>query len=271
MLEIKPPLPDSFNSILKPLKYNLSSVSIMRGLTPSMVFTDSLSPTWIVTASNRRIFVSGDIEHPDVVEAVQGIVDAGVKAGKLIFVVYYPSNTENMVVGMQIHGVKPYPSWRNYYTIKPEKTAYPISLPNGFSVEQITEAFLEKEYENTDLVEAEMQSERLSVSDFLEKSFGFCTLKNSVITSWCMSEYNTDNRFEIGIETRPEYRRKGLALQTARACINHGVVKGYAQVGWHCWEKNEPSNRLALSLGFKHKMRYCVEYLDVEQNTLCSR
>ena len=61
----------------------------------------------------------------------------------------------------------------------------------------------------------------------------------------------------------PDHRRKGLALQTARACISYGVEHGYTQVGWHCWVKNEPSNKLAKSLGYKHVLNYPVEYLEV--------
>jgi len=96
------------------------------------------------------------------------------------------------------------------------------------------------------------------------KSFGFCALKGDEIAAWCMSEYNAENRFEIGIETHPDHRRKGLALQTARACMNHGLANGYTQVGWHCWVHNIESNALAKRLGFKHVLKYPVEYLEVK-------
>jgi len=36
----------------------------------------------------------------------------------------------------------------------------------------------------------EMQSERLSVEDFLQKSFGYCVIHDEEIMGWCMSEYN---------------------------------------------------------------------------------
>ena len=263
MLEFQPPLSEKFNRVFKLIEHNLSSVSIMRGLTASKVYADSLEPSWVVTYSNSRILVSGEVEHLEVVEAVKRIVDLGIKGGRRGFVIYYPSGTMDTGIGEKIQCVKSYPNPRNYYVLQPEKTGYPVNLPQGYRMEQITKSLLEKDYQNTDLVENEMRSERASVADFLEKSFGFCIIYGDVISSWCMSEYNADNRFEIGIETHPDHRRKGLALQTARACINHGVEKGYDSVGWHCWVKNEESNMLALRLGFKHVLRYPAEYLEV--------
>ena len=263
MLELEYPCPDALRELFKTIEHNLSSVSILRGRTQSKVYTDSLEPSWIVTYSNSRILVSGEIENPDVIEAVQRVVEKGAKAGRRGFVIYYPEGSEKTGISEHIQGINSYPNWRNYYVLEPEKTGYPVTLPEGYRIKQITKSLLEKRYENTDLVKNEMRSERTSVQDFLEKGFGFCAIHGSVIAAWCMSEYNVCNRFEIGIETHPNHRRKGLALQTARACINHGIENGFNQVGWHCWEKNEASNELAKRLGFKHVLKYPVEYLEV--------
>jgi GNAT superfamily N-acetyltransferase len=263
MLELGPPFSESFKKSFKSLEHNLSSLSVIRGLTRSKVYADSLDPIWVVAYSNNRILVSGDFENLDMVTAVQKIVDAGVKAGRRGFVIYYPSHIKNTRIGERIQGINLYPNLRNYYVLASEETAYSIDLPHKYRIEQITDAFLEIGYRNTEMVKCEMRSERVSVEDFLEKSFGFCALHGDVIASWCMSEYNADNRFEIGIETHPYYRRKGLAFQTAKACINYGFENGYDTVGWHCWVENESSNKLALSLGFKHFLKYPVEYLEI--------
>lgn len=263
MFEFEPPLPITFNRLFKPLEHNLSSVSIMRGLTRSKVYADSMEPSWIVTYSNSRILVSGDIDQAGVVEAVQRVVDNGVKTGRRGFVVYYPQ-TENTGLGERVQGVDSYPNLRNYYVLELGQIGYPVQLPTGYRIEQITKSLLEKGYQNIELVMNEMQSERASVEDFFDKSFGFYVLHGNEIASWCMSEYNVDHRFEIGIETHPEYRRRGLATQTAISCINYGIEKGYSTVGWHCWKRNRESNKLALKLGFKLVLEYPAEYLEVE-------
>jgi len=263
MLELEYPFPESFNELFRVLEHNLSSVSIMSGYTGSKVYADSLYPSWLVTYSNSRILVSGDLLNPGVVKAVQRVVDNGVESGRRGFVIYYPKDPKKTGIGESIQNITPYPNLRNYYVLDLGEKGYPVKVPEGYRIEQITESLLEEGYQNTDLVKNEMRSERKSVQDFLEKSFGFCAISGDEIAAWCMSEYNADNRFEIGIETHKDHRRRGLSLQTARACINHGVANGYTQVGWHCWVKNEPSNMLAKRLGFKQMHNYPVEYLEV--------
>jgi len=263
MLELEHPIPVSFNELFHVLEHNLSSVSIMKGLTGSKVYADSLYPTWLVTYSNSRILVSGDLGNPEVVDAIQRVVDKGVESGRRGFVIYYPKDPKKTGIGERIQNIIPYPNLRNYYVQELGKKTNPVKQLTGYRIEQITDSLLEEGYENNELVENEMRSERKSVQDFLDKSFGFCAIHGDVIAAWCMSEYNANNRFEIGIETHPDHRRKGLALQTARNCINHGIENGYTQVGWHCWVKNEPSNKLAKRLGFKHVLNYPVEYLEV--------
>jgi GNAT superfamily N-acetyltransferase len=265
MLELEHPFPESFDELFHVLEHNLSSVSIIRGYTGSKIYADSMHPTWLVTYSNSRILVSGDLGKPEVVDAVQRVVDNGVESGRRGFVIYYPKDPKKTGLGESIQSITPYPNLRNYYVLLLGNKANQGKLPKGYRIEQITKTLLEEGLENTELVENEMRSERKSVQDFLDKSFGFCAISGDVIAAWCMSEYNADNRFEIGIETHTDHRRKGLALQTARACINHGIEKGYTQVGWHCWVKNEESNELAKRLGFKHVLNYPVEYLEVEK------
>ena len=264
MLELVPPLKESFNDLFKNLEHNLSSISVLKGITESKVFSDALEPSWLVTYSNSRILVSGELNDPEVVDAVQRVVDNGVAHGRQGFVIYYPVGTLKAGVGEKVQGTKTYPNLRNYYVLDIEKP-FLLNIPAGYRIEQITRPLLDEGYEHTKLVENEMKSERASVDDFLEKSFGYCAITDEVIAAWCMSEYNADNRFEIGIETHRDYRRKGLAVQTAKACFNHGLENGYNQVGWHCWVKNEPSNMLAKRLGFKHVLSYPVEYLEVEK------
>lgn len=263
MLDFESPLPKSFNVVFESLSHNLSSISIRKGVTKTKVYADSIEPSWIVTSSNNRILVAGDYLNQEALDAVQMIVKKGINIGKSGFVIYYPINAKKIEIGKQIRRIKPYLNWRNYYVLKLNNTNFPIKLPDGYRLEFITPELLHKGYHNTQLVIDEMKSERRDEFDFLDKSFGYCTIYDNEITSWCMSEYNTDQRFEIGIETHQDHRRKGLALQIARACINFGAEKGYTKVGWHCWKTNLPSNKLASSLGFKYVLEYPTEYLEV--------
>lgn len=258
---LQPPITKEYDLLFKLLNHNLAAVSIYRGLSKVPVFIGS-DKTWLVTRVNHRILVSGNYMESEAVKTIQRVVDEGVKAGSSGFVLYYPLNAEKVEIGEYIKGVNPYPNWRNYYRLELEKTGYHVDIPENYKVEQITWDLLEKDYENTDLVMEEMLSERLSLDAFMEKSFGFCSVQGDIITSWCMSEYNVNKEFEVGIETHKDHRRKGLAVQTARACFHHGVKNSYKFVGWHCWKNNDASNKTAIKLGFKYVIEYPVEYLE---------
>jgi RimJ/RimL family protein N-acetyltransferase len=244
--------------------HNLAVVSIIRGLTGSKFYIDSEAMSWGLTYSKSRIFITGNNEHPDAIEALERIIEEGIKTGSRGFIIYYPPETKSTRMGKHIQGVNAYPNQRNYYTLELGKTDIDSKPRSGYIFELITREFLEQNYRNMEFVIEEMQSERSSVDDFLSKSFGFCAVMEHEIAAWCMSEYNTSDRFEIGIATHPDYRRKGLAILTAESCITHGKTLGYKNVGWHCWKNNEPSNKTALKLGFKHILEYPVEYLEVE-------
>lgn len=262
MYKLKPPISEAYKRLFEAQKHNLAATSIYRGLSDVNVYVDTDS-SWLVTRVNHRILVSGECLSSEAIEAVQRVVEEGTASGRRSFVIYYPSNAESDGIGEHIQNVKPYPNQRNYYRLDLGKSGFSIDLPEGYRVELVTNDFLEQGYVNTELVSEEMMSERAGVPDFLEKSFAFCALQGDVIAAWCMSEYNSEGGFEIGIETHEDHRRKGLAVQTARACFNYGIEKGYNYVGWHCWKKNEPSNKTALRLGFKHVLEYPVEYLEV--------
>ncbi|MFO7539301.1 MAG: GNAT family N-acetyltransferase, partial [Chloroflexota bacterium] len=96
----------------------------------------------------------------------------------------------------------------------------------------------------------EMVSERPSIGDFLAQSFGVCLLHENEIVGWCLSEYNSGPRCEIGIATAEPFRRRGLATLMARAFIDRALAQGVYDIGWICWAGNRPSVATAEKLGF---------------------
>ena len=60
-------------------------------------------------------------------------------------------------------------------------------------------------------------------------------------------------KFEIEIQTQPQFRRRGLARAVAAALILHGLERGMEA----CWDAaNEPSSALARQLGFHPTGKY---------------
>jgi GNAT superfamily N-acetyltransferase len=94
---------------------------------------------------------------------------------------------------------------------------------------------------------------------FLEsKRFGFALVKDSEIISDCISVYyekeaynsETARVVEIGIETKAEYRRQGLAFLSCLAFIDYCLSHNY-EPNWGCWNYKPESQALAKKLGFE--------------------
>jgi ribosomal protein S18 acetylase RimI-like enzyme len=64
-----------------------------------------------------------------------------------------------------------------------------------------------------------------------------------------------------GLETHPEYRRKGYAKQLVSDLIVHLFGKGYTKIYSHIRKNNLPSISLHTSLGFE-KTLGCAKMLD---------
>ncbi|MGB9135198.1 MAG: GNAT family N-acetyltransferase, partial [Candidatus Bathyarchaeia archaeon] len=99
-----------------------------------------------------------------------------------------------------------------------------------------------------------------SISEFTDKGFGFSTLHDKRIASWSLTDCVSGKACEIGIHTREDYRRQGLATLTAAATVDHSLSSGLRYVGWHCDEYNLGSIGVAEKVGFKLERKYIQYY-----------
>lgn len=138
---------------------------------------------------------------------------------------------------------------RLYFEITPVSNFEP-TLPDGFSLHQVTPEFLASDIRGLEELKEEIFSERTSLEDFFAKGFGLCPVYNNQLAGWCLSEYNTNDRCEIGIATLEPHQRKGIATTLTKAFLAEAAKRGYHHIGWKCWEKNEASVATARKAGF---------------------
>lgn len=84
---------------------------------------------------------------------------------------------------------------------------------------------------------------------FFESGTGYCLMDGD---KWACSSYSTfigNWQIDIGIETNPEYRRRGLGATTAAAMVTYCLEHGYQPV-WGCLQDNAGSALIAKKLGF---------------------
>jgi len=124
------------------------------------------------------------------------------------------------------------------------------ALPGGFELRQVRPE--EAAQFATDLDRALIYNFR-SPEEFITRGVGMGILHQGRFVSGACSAAVGGGKFEIEIQTQPQFRRRGLARAVAAALILYGLEHELEA----CWDAaNEPSSALARQLGFHPTGKY---------------
>jgi hypothetical protein len=246
--------------------------AVTSGRLSARIFVDDKSaPSAGVIVYKSRILCSGNVAQHAVIHEMgdwlsKEIIPAHLEAGEDAYLVCYSSaEWESALEGM-FDGCKIHHGERQYYEIRDFQSFALPALPDGFSIQVITHEFLSSGVKGLDAIREEMCSERLSVEDFLEHSFGLCPVYEDEVAGWCLSEYNIDRRCEIGIATLEKHQQKGIATLATRQFLMEAHHRGYTRVGWDCWKNNFASGATARKAGLHLVEEYPASVVVLEQN-----
>ncbi|MBE6867629.1 MAG: GNAT family N-acetyltransferase [Ruminococcus albus] len=96
-----------------------------------------------------------------------------------------------------------------------------------------------------------------STENFLAGGTGYCVTFEGRPAAWAFSAAVSGREVDIGVETDPARRRKGLAFIAAAKTIEDILKSGRTPV-WACHSENSGSAGLALKLGFCKTAECCV-------------
>lgn len=249
--------------LFRKMDMHLSLQAVLAGNVNAPIFVDNaMNPQSALTWCQHRFYLAGSPGNSSFAAAARQIflekfALRSQKSGIDSYQVYYPaSGWEGMLSAMLLEKY-PIKSQREYYAFKSSRLDWKALLPPGISLKPVDAALLaERRWKNPEFLTEEMLSERQSVQDFLDKSFGICAVLGDEIVGWCLSEYNTGHRCEVGIATREDHQRQGLATAMAGAFIELARSRDVARVGWHCNASNVASGRTALKAGFEKVADY---------------
>lgn len=89
-----------------------------------------------------------------------------------------------------------------------------------------------------------------NVDEFLSSGVGFSLLHKGNLAAMAYAGFILDNNLEIGIETIPEFRKRGYAEIVCTALIDYCIANNFIPV-WSCRLENVGSVKLAEKLGFE--------------------
>ena len=259
--ELKPAELGQARPLFRALDHHLAVNAILEGTVPGTIYVDDRAfPHAAFTGFKHRCFLVGSPENDAFNEALRllltGTLYPHLRAGPgMLALTVAPESWEDKL--NLILDKRPIKVLRQFYLFEKLKHDWRALLPEGFRLRLIDAALLE-ERQLTDLtiLEDELCSERASVHEFLDKSFGVAALHGDELAGWCTSEYNSGGRCGVGIGTLKPYRRRGLAAAMASALIEHALSRGVTHIGWHCFAGNEASAATALKAGFEKVCDY---------------
>lgn len=255
--------------LFEELRYNLITSAVIEGTSPGRIYADSAAdPRTAFMCTVEGYYLAGHDSNNEFNTSLNKLIFERIFAGDTIrkgetdvAIGFYP-NSWGDKMPIIFKGRIPLTTARRHYVCTDlEADNWKGHVPEGFQVKRIDEELLGMpRLEIPDHVTSWMKTNWGSVSGFMKKGFGFCTLHGKKIVSWSLADCVSGNACEIGIHTHEDYRRQGLAALTATAAVDYALSNGFRYVGWHCDEYNLPSIKTAEKVGFKLERKYIQCY-----------
>ncbi len=246
---------------------HLAVTAILAGTVEGHVYVDDpANPTVALANTKQRYYLAGRPGNEASEEGLRQLFAEVIyprnrAAGALMFVLYYAPGWEVRIAEGILPGKFPIRDEREYYAFRRLDPEWRSRLPAGYTLRPVDRELLAQEgLANLDALKEEMTSERETVEAFLERSFGVCLLHRDEIAGWCLSEYNSGDRCEVGIETVEGHRRRGLGTVAASAFVERALQQGVRHIGWDCWAGNVASAATARRAGFERVSRRPVHF-----------
>ena len=242
--------------LFRKMDIHLPLQAILAGNVVAPIYVDNtLHPQIALTWTGHRFYLAGSPGNTDLIAAsrkifLENFTMTAWKSEIESYILYYPNEKWDSFIKAMLQQKFPIKSTRSYYTNRASRHDQ-LDTPEGFRLHPVDEGLLSGNWRNLEFLTEEMCSERESIQDFLAKSFGVCLTKDDLIIGWCLSEYNTGHRCEIGIATHEEYRRRGYATFLTQAFVKLARTRDVARIGWHCNSSNIGSGATALKAGFQ--------------------
>lgn len=250
------------------MDYQLTALAVIEGSCPGSIWVDSIAhPRTAFMASPEGHFLVGHEGNPIFNEDLNTLIrhallrkDTDGQHVPGMVLVCHPEEWSRQF-DVVLAGHVPIPERRLHYLFERSRVGWRNKLPIGFSIERLDQELLNQPGNRIpEHVTQWMVHNWGSADSFLRQGLGFCVVQGDEIVSWCLTDCRSGNACEIGIRTRQEYRRQGLATLAVAAMVEECLCQGLTTIGWHCHETNLGSRGVAENTGFVKEREY-MSYL----------
>jgi GNAT superfamily N-acetyltransferase len=248
--------------LLTGIEHDLAVQAVVAGDAGGRIYAPVGAPEWALVSPHwGRLFVIGRTGARSATE-LRALLDGAIwpaarRAGASVYTLAYPMEWD-AVIPEALSGKRTKRADRQYYRWSGGPLPH-TPVPPGFSFVPADRSLMQdRPIAKLQLLAEEMASERASIDDFLARGFGLAALSGGELAGWCLSEYNSGARCEVGIASLEPFQRKGLATAMGRQFLSLARDHGILEVGWHCWKSNTASAASALKIGLDHAADYKV-------------
>lgn len=240
-------------------KHHMCIQAAEEGKVTAEIWVDSEeNPQAAVLCFGYRMLIGGDPKASACVEAIRNFLQETILQGRIhFFMIFWHDPLWQDTLMDVLSKNKPILCDREYYSLELTDDCAPCRLPQGYILRPVNQEFInEKEWQNKKPLLYEMCSERVSVEDFLQHSFGVCAVNGEEITGWCLSEYNHSKGCEVGIEVQEGHQHRGIGTNLTLALAAEAKKQGMQTLGWSSFTRNIPSTATARKAGLTRAEEY---------------
>jgi GNAT superfamily N-acetyltransferase len=259
MEELTRPAWTHVRPLYESMDQHLAPHAVLAGAEPGRVWADDpAAPRTALVQAGRRFYLAGDPSDDALNTGLHALLLEASKAGALVL--YYASPGWATVLARLLAGRESQAYRRHTYELQiPGQYPVAVQIPAGLALRPVDRGLLDETgLGHLDALKKELVSECPSVEFFLAHRFGVCLVAGRELAAWCLAEHTVGDRCEVGLETRPAYRRRGLATLVTRALVEAAAARGITGIGWHCYAGNAGSIATARKAGFEKAGEYEV-------------
>jgi RimJ/RimL family protein N-acetyltransferase len=154
------------------------------------------------------------------------------------------------------------PTSRRHYLAREFHQNWRTAIPDGFVVEPLASTLLERPGLQVPDDVRKILEKWSHITDPRFADYGFVAIETSPrgaqVAAWATVDFVAGGMGDLGMFTRNEYRKRGLAYITTAASIEYGLSHGLRQICWTCMEDNPGSIRTAERLGLERVEDYTM-------------
>ncbi|NJN53269.1 MAG: GNAT family N-acetyltransferase [Anaerolineae bacterium] len=143
----------------------------------------------------------------------------------------------------------PIPSRAAHYLWQKDQLEWRVMIPIGYTIQPLDARKIQAQPANG------MPYAIKPFAEFGQDGFGFCAIYNGRIVSSCFCDVISKPGCEIGVETHPDHRRRGLATIVTAATVGYALEAGFTDIWWICDVHNTGSIGTAVKTGFTEQFQ----------------